>query len=348
MFLKRNRIIIVALLIVQSCAHNEHKTVEEQVLSEFSRIDRIEILEQVTNDCLEDIWGMVAYSPFLFAYGNSLSGNQVSVTDYSQNNITTSYFVSKGRAKGETSHVSGIQATCDSLFVCVDPWTIWGYSINDVKIKNYLPKIAYEAESLAQSIVRIDGPGFLYIRRNIEDPNNSTIYKKINKNIASSFGEFEQMDVSFPNDDESKHTAWQGKIITSPNLKNALCLFSYAIGFDLINVSSEKITRKMWDVPRVSIQPIPQLKINMVRPQEDFSPIFKDCCASNDFVYLLGKTNKLGCIVLKYNWNGDPISISKLPKEIDIISIAVEENDRNVYLAIRESQGNRIVRYANK
>lgn len=328
-----------------SCSSDAEEPAQERILKAFAVTENPPMLQKVSYLGMDECHGMLANATTVFSFGNSVPGYQLAINEVSSSGEVWG-LLQKGRAFGESAHVSGIQITKDSLYVSAEPNRLFVYSLDSLSHHKPYPEHAYEIEPLASNVIRTSEGDFLYIRRNLDDPRNSTLYKLVREDGSElHFGEFEPLDIELPADDESKQTAWQGKMTASPGMDKAVCLFSYAAGFDLIDVRSQRIIRCLWERPNVVVRAVPQLKINMIRPAEDFSNIFRDCCVSDEYVYLLARTTDgAEYWVLKYDWSGNAVSRMPLPSGWTYSKIAVDEADENLYLMVPDRDGNILMR----
>lgn len=308
------------LCLLVSCNHQIQET---DVLSTFEDVEKIDCTLEVERIFDDMPYGFVVIDSTLVAFSSSMGQDQL--ISYNLKDGSRCSSLKLGRGPGESLHVNSIQYFRDSLYISVDPERIFSYAIKDVLHKsNVLPGNSLEGNGM----VAEDG-SIISFSRNVEDESNSMMYCTSNSTSKIWWGKFPEEKMEYPSGDETKQTAWQGKMILSPDTSKGLFIFYYAVGFDLLDIKTQKVVHRIWCTPRVSIEHIKALGINIVKPAKKFILNFIDASASQDYVCILYTPDGKSKFLLVYDWSGSPVRAYQMDRMAE--KIYVSPDNRILY-----------------
>ena len=276
-------------------------------------------------------YGFVVADSSLLAFSSSMGAAQL--FSYNLKDGTRHYSLKFGRGPGESLHANSIQLRGDSVYVSVDPGMIYSYDRAElINRSNVIPRSSRRGNGL----IAADG-SVISFSRNIDDESNSTMYCTETKVDTSWWGVFPEDEIAYPAGDESKQTAWQGKLVLSPDGDRGLFLFYYALGFDIIGIPSKTVSHHVWLTPQVSVKHIDMLGVNVVKPDEHYVRNFIDVAACRDGFYMLYTPDGARKYVLSYDWEGAPIKVYEVEEASRLIY--VEPDGGAVYLLSANENG---------
>ena len=310
-----------------SCSHGK----DVDIMASFPVAGKVECVLMAEN-VLEGLpYGFVVADSSLLAFSSSMGAAQL--FSYNLKDGTRHYSLKFGRGPGESLHANSIQLRGDSVYVSVDPGMIYSYDRAElINRSNVIPRSSRRGNGL----IAADG-SVISFSRNIDDESNSTMYCTETKVDTSWWGVFPEDEIAYPAGDESKQTAWQGKLVLSPDGDRGLFLFYYALGFDIIGIPSKTVSHHVWLTPQVSVKHIDMLGVNVVKPDEHYVRNFIDVAACRDGFYMLYTPDGARKYVLSYDWEGAPIKVYEVEEASRLIY--VEPDGGAVYLLSANENG---------
>ena len=310
-----------------SCGHGK----DVDIMASFPVADKVECVLAAENVFDGVPYGFVVADSSLLAFSSSMGAAQL--FSYNLKDGTRHYSLKFGRGPGESLHANSIQLRGDSVYVSVDPGMIYSYDRAElINRSNVIPRSSRRGNGL----IAADG-SVISFSRNIDDESNSTMYCTETKVDTSWWGVFPEDEIAYPAGDESKQTAWQGKLVLSPDGDRGLFLFYYALGFDIIGIPSKTVSHHVWLTPQVSVKHIDMLGVNVVKPDEHYVRNFIDVAACRDGFYMLYTPDGARKYVLSYDWEGAPIKVYEVEEASRLIY--VEPDGGAVYLLSANENG---------
>ncbi len=310
-----------------SCSHGK----DVDIMASFPVAGKVECVLAAENVFDGVPYGFVVADSSLLAFSSSMGAEQL--FSYNLKDGTRHYSLKFGRGPGESLHANSIQLVGDSVYVAVDPGMIYSYDRAElIDRSNAMPRSSRRGNGL----IAADG-SVISFSRNIDDESNSMMYCVETKVDTSWWGVFPEDEISYPAGDESKQTAWQGKLVLSPDGVRGLFLFYYALGFDIIGIPSKTVSHHVWLTPQVSVKHIDVLGVNVVKPNEHYVRNFIDVTACRDGFYMLYTPDGARKYVLYYDWEGIPVKAYEVEEDSKLIY--VEPDGGAVYLLSANENG---------
>ncbi len=310
-----------------SCSHGK----DVDIMASFPVADKVECVLAAENVFDGVPYGFVVADSSVLAFSSSMGAAQL--FSYNLKDGTRHYSLKFGRGPGESLHANSIQLRGDSVYVSVDPGMIYSYDRAElINRSNVMPRSSRRGNGQ----IAADG-SVISFSRNIDDESNSTMYCTETKVDTSWWGVFPEDEISYPAGDESKQTAWQGKLVLSSDGDRGLFLFYYALGFDIIGIPSKTVSHHVWLTPQVSVKHIDVLGVNVVKPDEHYVRSFIDVAACRDGFYMLYTPDRARKYVLYYDWEGVPVKAYEVEEESKLIY--VEPDGGAVYLLSANENG---------
>lgn len=317
----------LVLTAVVSCGHGK----DVDIMASFLASDKAECVLAAENVFDDMPYGFVVADSSVIAFSSSMGQEQLFSCNLKDG--ARHYSLKFGRGPGESLHANSIQLIGDSVYVAVDPGMIYSYGRDDLTSRsNVMPRSSRRGNGMVAA-----GGSVISFSRNIDDESNSMMYCTESKADTSWWGVFPKDEISYPSGDESKQTAWQGKMVLSPDGSHGLFLFYYALGFDIIEVSSKTVSHHVWLTPQVSVNHVDVLGVNVIKPDKSFVRNFIDATAAYDGFYALYTPDGTKKYVLSYNWDGVPVKAYEVGRKSRLIY--VEPDGRTVYLLSADENG---------
>lgn len=348
--------IAILLGVLFSCTKNNSVTTVDP-LTQFSKTIELKEPKIIISDLLDPTGIIILDSLIMVSEPN----NDPMVSLYCLSGKFITSFLRKGRGPGETSNLLDISPYTDSIIqISVDPESVFLYNKNDLLSGNLLPYNEYnlpKGNYAFSTIMKYSDNEFLYVGKNSnkrdECDNRFCIYHA-DSDAIDFFGEYPVEDVSitkFPTEDYSKLNAYQGKPLLKPDHSKSVIIYYYAVGFDIIDLETLKVDKNIfYQYPQVETAYIPELKANAIKRNMNAFRGFLDAWCSDNHIYFLYSAKtfsapdySIGQYILKYNWDGDPICLYQLDKEISCF--ALDKDETYIYAGLSEETEARILRY---
>lgn len=323
------------LAVLSSCGHPEAGL--QAVLDSFGETVELSGPEVVDGDFFPKSYGLVNSGSNVFSYSSSGGSEQIGVLDL--NTGRRQSFLKKGHGPQESTHVNALQVSEDSLFAYVDPEKIYSYHVDS---DGTVSEVCSSSEDCG---MRLCNGRSLSFRKNCSDSLNTTMYCSKDGPSAEAlyFEKFPFRDDKIPFEDNSLQTAWQGKLVVSPDGKKSCFMFYYALGFDVIDSETLAVSHHLWTSPQVYMKRVDALKINLVR-KIDGAETFEDCCVTDNFIYISCRKSDVDYL-LKFTWDGAPVTKYVLDSKLEVICV---DRDERLYAVREEPEADELVCYALK
>lgn len=342
------------LLLFVSC---KSRSVPEEVFGDFAVRVELSSPETVIGDLVNPKHLAVSDSFVLFK--EDTDSTTVALYDTSGNHITN--FLWKGRGPGETTNTLDVSFYNDKViqaFVYLE--SIYLYEIEKLLAGDGMPYMTYalsQGDYASSTMIQCGLDSLFYIGKNPEAEVNNTRFclRDMRNDVLSVFGEYPKKDdkiAEVPEDDYSRPTAYQGRPLLKPDHTKIVVPYYYAVGFDVVDVKNQSVEySKFYQYPGVECKYIPQIKATVVKSDEEKYRGFLDVCCSDNSVYFLFSSKKLGdpsCsegrYVLKYSWEGKPECCYVLDSEVAYI--AIDRDEKYLYVCRHDINGSTIDRYS--
>ncbi len=354
--MKRNVIICIVIPLLCVCCKNL-TTSSVDVLEEFPELIELNAKDTVMTHLIDPSGILVTDSLFVI----SQPGGSPMISLYDLSGRCLQSFLHRGRGPGETTNLLRTSLhSPSSIQVSVASERVYIYDIESLLNGNLLPKSTYKLPGNTYafpSISMVSDNDFLYVGKNLPEDQSGErrfcIYHE-NTDKVESFGAFPEEDRSieeFPKDDFSRHTAYQGIPILSPDRTKAVVIYFYAVGLDILDLEEYQIdTSVFYQYPQVESVKIPELDVYVVRRIPESLRGFIDCWCNNEHIYVLYSGKKFtdtsystGNYILKYDWMGMPLCIYKLDQSTSCFTI---DNDETfIYAVVQDETSSSIMRY---
>mgnify|MGYP002515363506 CR=1 FL=1 len=310
-----------------SCSHGK----DVDIMASFPVAGKVECVLMAENVLDGMPYGFVVADSSVLAFSSSMGAAQL--FSYDLKDGARHYSLKFGRGPGESLHANSIQLVGDSVYVAVDPGMIYSYDRAElINRSNVIPRSSRRGNGQ----IAADG-SVISFSRNIDDASNSMMYCTETKTDTSWFGFFPEDEISYPAGDESKQTAWQGKMVLSPDGSHGMFLFYYALGFDIIGIPSKTVSHHIWLTPQVSVNHVDVLGVNVVKPEKNYVRRFIDAAAAYEGFYVLCTPDGARKYVLYYDWEGIPVKAYEVEEDSKLIY--VEPDGGAVYLLSANENG---------
>lgn len=266
-------------------------------------------------------------------------------------------WLNMGRSGDELLNFTNMCKYRDSLiYVDGDPNTILLYNINDVVKGITKPHrhIKYTNTAFNNTIM-VDSNTLVYQAKNLSDKGECSRFctEDIDSNELSYWGEYPENDYAIrdiPNTDYSRLTTYQGKMTNSNRYNKSIAYYLYAVGFDIIDNSKQKIEYShFYQYPDVEV--ISAMNANFIKQSENSKRGFIDAYCDDDAIYFLysdklfsEEKTSYGKYILKYSWKGDPLYYWILDNEISCFTIS--DDGLFLYGAIEQEYNSVIAKYS--
>ena len=217
------------------------------------------------------------------------------------------------------------------LYVDGDPNTIIKYNINDIAkglIKPY--KLNKYSKTAFNTTIMINDSTIIYQAKNDKYPYRFC-EENLNNRSFISFGKFPEEDniiKNIPSNDYSQLTAYQGKIIYNNEKKKAVAYYLYAVGFDIIDIEKKTIIKSNYfQYPKVEC--VSMYNTHFIKNIKESKRGYIDAYCDKQFIYFLfsnktflDKNISFGKYIAKFDWQGNPIEMYCLDRDINCFTIS--------------------------
>ncbi len=348
------KIIVTLFVVLTCCSCKEQQVKIVDVRSNFSTKIQLSSPQNFISDILEPTQIVICDS--LLFISDRHNSSMINVYDLNGNHITETLY--KGRGPGESSNILRIFANNHHLYASVADGNIYCYHLDDIRNNKRLPDRVLSLPDNLYSFpsISVANNQLLFVGRNNDLSNicqTRFCCYNIDKQILQEFGEFPLTDkslYSYPQNDYSKYTAYQGHIHPSPDGNKAVVIYFYAVGLDIININQKEIkTSVFYQYPEVELVNIGDTAVKTVKRKEKSKRGFLDVWCNNEYIYVLYSDKQFnqeynqGCYILKYDWDGNPICEIELDREA--LCISIDQHNRYLYVVTPTDTGSDIVRY---